>query len=199
MGVDVFRLGEPALPHPHPDLHLRSLFRLRGRRRPRPGPSRVGLRDLHRLDRHRADGPGAGRRGGRERAAQAMDPHLLRPLHHWSRGALGRGAGTGRSHADPGLPRHRPDRGRVHGRLHQLSFAGAWNQGRNRPHLRLRLGDGILGRAREPRHRARPDGTDAGVGKKRLSASIRSSASTPRTARAPAPPARCRRSGTSSS
>ena len=73
LGVDVLRVGEPALPHPHHHLYLRSLFRHRSCRRPRPRPSNVGLRDLHRLDHHRADGPGARRRGGHARAAQAVD------------------------------------------------------------------------------------------------------------------------------
>ena len=119
------------------------------------------------------------------------------PLCRWRCRALGRDAGVGRSDASPGLPRRRPDRGGVHQRLHQLTIAGAWKEGRNRPHLRLGLGDGILGWARKLDHRARPDGADPGIGKKPSSVSILSSASTRRMARAPAPPARCRQSGTS--
>ena len=81
-------------------------------------------------------------------------------------------------------------------------------KGRSRPHLRLGLGDGIfrlglgdgiLGRARKPGHRARPDGADPGIGKNPYRSRTYLRPRPGRMARAPAPPARCRRSGTSSS
>ena len=64
--------------------------------------------------------------------------------------SLGRGARARRSDRDPGFSRDRTDRSRVYGGLHQRRVAGAGRQGGDRPHLRVGLGVGLLGRACEP-------------------------------------------------
>ena len=96
--------------------------------------------------------------------AQAMGSCLLGALCRRCGRSLGRGAGARRSDRHPGFSRDRTDRSRVYGGLHQRRVAGAGRQGRDRPHLRVGLGVGLLGRACEPGAGARPDRACAGLG-----------------------------------
>ena len=124
----------------------------------------LGLCDCRRLGGRRVDGAGAGRYFGCGGTAQAMGSCLLGALCRRCGRSLGRGAGTRRSHRDPGFSRDRIDRSRVYEGLHQRRVAGAGRQGRNRPHLRVGLGVGLLGRACDPDAGARPDRACAGLG-----------------------------------
>ena len=96
--------------------------------------------------------------------AQAMGAGLLRALCRRCGRSLGRGAGARRSDGDPGFSHDRTDRSRVYGGLHQRRIAGAGRQGGDRPHLRVGLGAGLLGRACEPGAGARADRACAGLG-----------------------------------
>ena len=164
MGVDVVRLGEPALVHAYRHLRVRTLFRVPGCCRPRARAGGLGLYDRRRLAGRRADGAGAGRDCGCGGTAQAMGACLLGALCRRCGRSLGRGAGARRSDRDPGFSCDRIDRSRVYGGLHQRRVAGAGRQGRDRPHLRVGLGVGLLGRACEPGAGARPDRACAGLG-----------------------------------
>ena len=115
MGVDVVRLGEPALVHAYRHLRVRALFRVPGCRRPRARPGRLGLCDRRGLAGRRADGAGAGRDCRCGGTAQAMGSCLLGALCRRCGRSLGRGAGARRSDRDPGFSRDRTDRSRVYG------------------------------------------------------------------------------------
>ena len=126
----------------------------------------LGLCDCRRLGGRRVDGAGAGRDCGCGGTAQAMGSCLLGALCRRCGRSLGIRAAPGLADLDrdPGFSRDRIDRSRVYGGLHQRRVAGAGRQGRNRPHLRVGLGVGLLGRACEPGAGPRPDRACAGLG-----------------------------------
>jgi hypothetical protein len=165
LGLVGVRLGQPALFHALPDLHLRPLFRrrrhrkLHGERAERTGGRRAGAKPL-------VAGPdGVGhpdralcadprRLRGQHRAADAVDRAFLGLLRRGRRGAVVHAAGRILPCGRADRLRHRPDRGGVHDDLHQLHAARTGRRQRDRAAVGHRVRVGLHGRRAGALHHA---------------------------------------------